>query len=97
MINASVSVKVSNVQKDYSWNSSTWICKNNNYSESIFDNLIIVYDEIISVTNSPSRNLTNTVPTNVTNTISTNVTVTVSTNSDEKRAIWVVLFCLWFY
>ena len=97
MINASVSVIVSNVQKDYSWNSSTWICKNNNHSKSIFDNLIIVYDEVISVTNSPSRNLTNTVPTNVTNTISTNVTVTVSTNSDEKRAMWVVIFCLWFY
>ena len=45
-------------KKDYSWNPSTCICENSKYLESIADDSVIVYDEIINVTDSVSTNVT---------------------------------------
>ena len=60
-------------KKDYSWNPSRCICEKSRYLKSIFDDSVIVCNEIISIRNSISTNVTNTVSTNVTNTVSTNV------------------------
>ena len=84
-------------KKNYSWHPSTQICESNSYWKSVADNLIIIYDEIIIVTNSAFRNMTNSLPTNVTNTILANSIITVSTNSNEKRVRWFFIFCAWFY
>ena len=64
-------------KKDYSWNPNTCICENSNYLKSIVDDSVIVYDEIINVTESVS--------TNVTITTLTNFTSSVSINSDDKK------------
>ena len=70
MININLSVKsIICVKKDYSWNSSACICKNGRYLKIIADDLVIVWDEVKSVTDS----------------VSTNVTSNVSINSDDKK------------
>ena len=64
-------------KKDYSFNSSKYICDNNKYLESIVDKSVTLCDEIINVTDSVS--------TNVTNTIAEIVMSTVPINFDDKK------------
>ena len=89
IINANVSVKsiACAMQKDDSWNPSTCICENSSYLKSIADDLVIMSDNIISVTDSVS--------TNGTNTISTNVTITVSIKSDNKKVRYKMDCCIY--
>ena len=86
---------------DYSYNPSTCICKNGKLN--IYD-LEIVFDEIMSVTDSVSTNVTNTLLANVinataanlTNIISTKVTSTLPISSDNKK-IKYEMNCYIFY
>ena len=57
-------------KKDYSWNPITCVCENRRYLQSIVDDLVIVCNEIISVTDSTSRNVTNTILANVMSSVS---------------------------
>ena len=80
MTNTNVSVKqYDTCKKDYSWNSSTCTCKKSRHLKSTVDNLVIAFNEIISVMDNVS--------TNVANTISSNVMSTLSINCDNKKAI----------
>ena len=53
------------MQKDYSWNPSTCICKNSKYLKSIADDSVIACDQIISVTDIVSKKMKNIAATNV--------------------------------
>ena len=46
-------------KKDYSWNSSTYICENSKYFKSIAYDSKIVYELIINATESASTNFDN--------------------------------------
>ena len=59
-------------KKDYSWNSSTCICKNSKYLKSIADTSVIECNEIITIMDIISTKMTNIIATNVTSTASIN-------------------------
>ena len=66
-------------ERDYSWNTNTYICKNGRFL-SITDTSVIVCDKIINATDSVSTDVTNTISTNLTNVMST-----VSINSHDEK------------
>ena len=66
MKHVSVSIKIIQCNKDYSWNRSTCTCENSKYLKSIADTSVITSDEIISVMDILSTKMTNTIATNVT-------------------------------
>ena len=57
------------MQKNHSWYPSTCICKNGKYLECIADISVIVYDEIINIIDSVSRNMKNIILTNIRSTV----------------------------
>ena len=63
------------------WIPATCSCENSKYLKSTIEDLVIMFDEIIHVVDSISRN----VPKNVTCTVSTSVKSTASTDFRDKN------------
>ena len=79
-----MSMSITPAKKDYSWNpTSTYICENSWYLQSIVHDSVIVCDEILNVTNSIS--------TNVTNTIARSKMSTDSINPDDKKIRYKIM------
>ena len=53
------------LQKDYSWNPSTYVSENSKYLKSIADTSVITCDENLSVMDVVSTKMTYTIATNV--------------------------------
>ena len=69
MKDVNVSLKVLlRAKKDYSWNTSTYICENGKYLKSIANDSKIVFDEIANVMDIVSTKITNAIVTNATST-----------------------------
>ena len=59
-------------EKDYNWNPSACSCGNGGYAESIIDDSVITYGEIINAADRESTNVNCSVPINAANTASIN-------------------------
>ena len=72
MINVHVRLKAFSCKKYYSSNSSVCICEYSKYLTSIDDDSVIVWDEIINLTDYVLANMENNIPANVASTVPLN-------------------------